>query len=232
MIASYGKFVFAVKKGKILTFDGLSLSQGFDVENQTVIGKKPSTLRKGPKLKEITLSMVLSVEYGVKNVRSEVEKWAKICEAGVPYYFVLGGKNLCSNKMLLLECPVKYQVISKDGACLKATIDLKFQEYVREGKVTKTGASGSSAALDSFINKLIKGLDGAKSEVPTTAPTYYNPLTGKTYDSSGKTVPKNKNSSIVSKKPVTIIMPGTDIKKMYELQQYVDGYNTQMKGGS
>jgi hypothetical protein len=59
----------------------------------------------------------------------------------IPYYFILAGKPLIPNKLLLDSVDISDTVIGPSGIFLKATLQLKFEEYVATGSAEQSKSS-------------------------------------------------------------------------------------------
>lgn len=81
IIGAYGDLVFSVSSQKVSTFDNLSLSASYSTETQEVIGKKPSTYKKGPGLDQLSYDVTLDQTLGI-DVEAEIKKWRDICKSG------------------------------------------------------------------------------------------------------------------------------------------------------
>lgn len=154
MLGAYGSLVFSVSSNKILTFDNLSQSSSYSTETQEVIGKKPSTYKKGPGLDQISFDVVLDQTLGV-DVEAEIKKWLDICNSGTAYHMNIGGKNITSNPLLLKSVDVAYAQISKSGKPIKANLSIKLEEYVRAGSA-KSSSSGTGGVSNEVYNALLK----------------------------------------------------------------------------
>lgn len=141
-IASFSNKIFEVNKTKMKTFNNFGWSIGLETEEQEKEGNKSSTYVKGFKLETINIDVILDKRFC--NVESEINDWKDICNKRVAYYFILGKVPVIPNKCLLLAVEVKDTIITSVGKFEKATLGLKFQEYVREGHKETKGKDDNS----------------------------------------------------------------------------------------
>lgn len=128
-VAVFGSKIFSTSLSRIYPLDGLSISGSINKETQDRQGQKPTTYIKGLGLEAISVSIPLVAQKTV-NVRSELDSWRKIRDARIPYYFIIAGKPLVSNKMLLESVDTSDVILDQNGNFIKATMQLKFEEYV------------------------------------------------------------------------------------------------------
>lgn len=136
-IASFAGKEFSVTSNRIYTFTDLSLSGGISTESQEREGQKPATYIKGKELENFSLSIPLSVQKNV-NIKTEFEGWKKIRDALKPYFFIMGGKPLIINKVLLKSVDLSDPIIDSSGTIIKGVLQLKFEEYVAAGSPDKS----------------------------------------------------------------------------------------------
>lgn len=163
-IASFSNKIFSINSNKIYTFSDLQYSTNYETEAQDVEGKKPSTYKKGSGLNAMSFSIKLDASFKV-NPRKEITDWENIKASGTPYPFILGNKSLGSNKWLLKDVSVSDMNIDNAGKILSATLNLKFEEYVRPG--SKSNSSSSKKAKKSAGVKTSVKVD-PKLLMPTT----------------------------------------------------------------
>lgn len=132
-IASFGNKVFNVSLNKIYTFDGYTRTSALNIEEQEVVGSKPSSYIKGSTLDDLGISINLKKMKGI-DVRKEINEWNAIKDSKVAQNFILGGSRVGANKYLLVSVSESDFLIDKEGRVLSAKLDLKFKEFVRLGK--------------------------------------------------------------------------------------------------
>lgn len=131
-IATFDKKTFNVSSNKILTFNNLSYGESLTVEQQEVIGQKPSTYIKGFSLMTIPLTVELKSTLGV-DVQAEIDDWLNMLRAKTKNYFFLGNKPVSRNKFLLTRVDIDGKAILNNGKVQSATLSIELQEYVRGG---------------------------------------------------------------------------------------------------
>lgn len=151
-IASFGNKTFSVSLDRIYPFTGFSLSGSIDKETQEREGQKPATYIKGLGLEALTISIPLAAQKNV-DIRSELGSWRSIRDAKVPYYFILAGKPIIQNKMLLESVGISDPVIDPSGNIIKGTLQLKFEEMAYQSFSSKTGSTrDNSSVVDTLVN--------------------------------------------------------------------------------
>lgn len=141
-IASFASKIFNVSGTNIYTFQDLQYSSSIQTEKQDAAGTKPSTYDKGPDLDNMSFTIKLDITFGV-NPRSEWEDWKNILNSGITYPFILGGRPLSRyNFKLISVTPSNFNIDNK-GNILALDLELKFDEYVREGSASSSSSSSS-----------------------------------------------------------------------------------------
>jgi phage protein U len=165
-IASFGSKEFSVSLNKIYPFGDFALSGSINKESQEREGQKPATYIKGLGLESLSISIPLIAQKSV-DIRKELGAWQAMRDARVPYYFVLAGKPVIPNKLLLESVEMSDPLIDVQGNMQRANIQLKFEEFAQSAsaaavkstkkrnnpsyaKATITGAQLSNAADDLF----------------------------------------------------------------------------------
>lgn len=130
-IAVYASKTFEVNTDKIYTFDDFQCSAALQTEKQDVENSKPSTYIKGADLETMNFKLKLDIAFGI-NPRREWEEWKEIMNAAKAYPFILGNKPYGGNWLLVSVGKSNVQ-IDNSGNILALELDLKFDEYVRQG---------------------------------------------------------------------------------------------------
>jgi hypothetical protein len=156
IIGAYGSLVFSVSSQKVNTFDNLSLSASYETETQEVIGKKPSTYKKGPGLDQISYDITLDQTLGI-DVEAEIKKWRDICKSGKAYHMNIGGKNITEYPLMLKSVDIGYKQIA-NKKIVKTVLNIKLEEFVRAGsaKSSSTGTGAGSGVSDYVSDALFK----------------------------------------------------------------------------
>ncbi len=123
-VATYGEKVFAVSSNKIYTFDSLSRTAGYNVEEQDNGTGKPKLKKKAPKLETMTFNIKLKADS--VNVRAEIKSW--ISMVGESHYFILGKDKYGTNKWKLIDVNVSDHEIILGGNFKEAVLSLSFEE--------------------------------------------------------------------------------------------------------
>ncbi|HYE80882.1 MAG TPA: phage tail protein [Clostridia bacterium] len=161
IIGAYGSLVFSVSSQKVSTFDNLSLSASYNTETQEVIGKKPSTYKKGPGLDQISYDVTLDQTLGI-DVEAEIKKWRDICKSGAVYHMNIGGKNISEFPLMLKSIEIAYKQIGADGKIVKVILSIKLEEYVRAGSAKSTGTGSGAGGVSADVSQALFGPDGTK----------------------------------------------------------------------
>ncbi len=169
IIGAYGSFVFSVSSEKVNTFDNLSLSASYNTETQEVIGKKPSTYKKGPGLDQLSYDVTLDQTMGI-DVESEIKKWRDICKSGDAFPMNIGGKNITEHPLMLKSVDIGYKQVGVDGKIIKAVLNVKLEEFVRPGSAKSSSTSSTAAAGGGVSEDVYKALFN-----PDTSKISYNP---------------------------------------------------------
>jgi hypothetical protein len=149
-IASFGGKEFTASTNRIYPFKDISLSGSISTESQERSGQKPATYIKGLGLEALSISIPLIAQTNL-NVRDELTSWQTIRDARVPYFFIIGGKPIIKNKLLLKGVEMSEAVIEQNGRILKATLQLQFEEYAAEGNSTKSADKRTNSNYEASL---------------------------------------------------------------------------------
>jgi len=139
-IASFAGKEFSASAAKLYPFMDFSLSGAILTEAQERAGQKPATYIKGLGLEAFSISIQLRAQASV-NIRDEMASWQAIRDARVPYFFIMGGKPIIPNKLLLKSVEISDAIIEQSGRILKATLQFQFEEYVAAASNSTKAAS-------------------------------------------------------------------------------------------
>lgn len=131
-LAVFGPKIFSTSLNRIYPFGDFSASGSISKETQEREGQKPATYIKGLGLESISVGVPLVKQKDV-DIRKEWESWKSIRDARVPYYFILAGKPIIPNKLILESVDLTDPVFSPGGEIVRGTIQLKFEEYAAAG---------------------------------------------------------------------------------------------------
>ena len=93
------------------------------------VGKKPKKQFLGPDAEQLTFTITLNAEHGVKP-RKTVEKIEKLIRKGKPQTVVIGSKKLGANKFAITEISESWETILNRGEVVKITCDITLEEYL------------------------------------------------------------------------------------------------------
>lgn len=129
-VGNLGKLItFRVSSKKVQTFSEMSRKvSGRWAEHETIKGKPKSEFL-GADLQEISLSIVLSANLGVKP-RKVLERIAKAVERGEHFPFVLNGKKVSKHDFKITESSESWEHVFSKGQLIHAKVDLVLREYV------------------------------------------------------------------------------------------------------
>lgn len=157
--AQFGTKKFEVKKDKIYTPKGTSISESIELEEEEVSKKKPTTKVKGIKLQ--TLSFEIQVDSRFVDVDNELRWWKNKLLAKSSEFFYLGKFKV--GKFYLTQYDIKDFELNKNGDYRKATISLSFTEdgtYANKTKInfetTNKKATSVKKSTSSSKSKNIK----------------------------------------------------------------------------
>lgn len=129
-IGNLGKLiVFEVSSKKVLTFNDMTKTVKGRWATHTAIGKKPVSEFLGADQGTLSLSIFLSATHGVKP-RDTINNIEKAVENGTPYLFVVGGRQVGSNKWVITDMSETWDEIIMDGRLVSANITINLAEYV------------------------------------------------------------------------------------------------------
>lgn len=129
-IGNLGKLiVFEVSSKKIQTFESMKQTVKGRWATHAVIGGKPISEFLGSDLSSITLTIMLSVNHGVRP-RATIEKIEKAVESGTPYPLVIGGKQVGKYQWKITSMSESWDKVIRDGALVEAKLTLTLEEYL------------------------------------------------------------------------------------------------------
>ena len=142
-IGSFGGVYFKCKRdgGKIhaRSFTDLSASYSANYGEHNRFKKTPYIELTSLNSREYTLSVYSSLEWGYNPSNTRKTLW-KYLKNGTPHYLVVGGKNICNNKLVITNMDVSYEVITPRGQVQRLKMDLTLREWVKKKKTKKKKA--------------------------------------------------------------------------------------------
>lgn len=172
----FGPKGFTVSQDKIITFDEFQLDSSLEVEKQDNPGSKPSTYIKNPGLDSFNMKVKLDSDFGVHPL-NQIEDWMKVKDAKNAYPFLIKGKPLLNTKWLLVSVQLSDTQYDRLGNLMRATLALKFDEFVKAGS-KKESSSSSSGGGSRGSGSSSSGSGYIKPLAPTTT-TIIQPINPK-----------------------------------------------------
>ena len=121
--------VFETSDVKILNFTKMQRTVKGRWASHSRIGKKPKKQFLGPDADQLTFSITLNAEHGVRP-RKTVENIEKLIKTGKPQIVVIGSKKVGSNKYAITEISENWDTILNQGEVVKITCDITLEEYL------------------------------------------------------------------------------------------------------
>ena len=129
-IGHIGKMVvFETSDAKILNFKKMQRTVKGRWTSHSRVGKKPKKQFLGPDSDQLTFTITLNAEHGVKP-RKTVENIEKLIRTGKPQTVVIGSKRVGSNKYVITEISENWNTILNRGEVVKITCDITLEEYL------------------------------------------------------------------------------------------------------
>ena len=129
-IGHIGKMVvFETSDAKILNFKKMQRTVKGRWTSHSRVGKKPKKQFLGPDSDQLTFTITLNAEHGVKP-RKTVENIEKLIRTGKPQTVVNGSKRVGSNKYVITEISENWNTILNRGEVVKITCDITLEEYL------------------------------------------------------------------------------------------------------
>lgn len=121
--------VFETSDRKILNFTKMQRTVKGRWASHSRIGKKPKKQFLGPDADQLTFSITLNAEHGVRP-RKTIENIEKLIRTGKPQTVVIGSKKVGSNKYAITEISENWKTILNKGEVVKITCDITLEEYL------------------------------------------------------------------------------------------------------
>ena len=121
--------VFETSDAKILNFKKMQRTVKGRWASHSRIGKKPKKQFLGPDADQLTFSITLNAEHGVRP-RKTIENIEKLIRTGKPQTVVIGSKKVGSNKYAITEISESWETILNKGEVVKITCDITLEEYL------------------------------------------------------------------------------------------------------
>ena len=121
--------VFETSDRKILNFTKMQRTVKGRWASHSRIGKKPKKQFLGPDADQLTFSITLNAEHGVRP-RKTIENIEKLIRTGKPQTVGIGSKKVGSNKYAITEISESWETILNKGEVVKITCDITLEEYL------------------------------------------------------------------------------------------------------
>lgn len=121
--------VFETSDRKILNFTKMQRTVKGRWASHSRVGKKPKKQFLGPDADQLTFTITLNAEHGVKP-RKTVENIEKLIRTGKPQTVVIGSKKVGSNKYAITGINENWETILNRGEVVKITCDITLEEYL------------------------------------------------------------------------------------------------------
>ena len=121
--------VFETSDAKILNFKKMQRIVKGRWASHSRVGKKPKKQFLGPDADQLTFTITLNAEHGVKP-RKTVENIEKLIRTGKPQTVVIGSKKIGSNKYVITEISENWETILNQGEVVKIICDITLEEYL------------------------------------------------------------------------------------------------------
>ena len=168
-LGNLGDIIFTVSSVKTLTFKDLSHSKSTKYHHHEVIGNKPLTEYIGCDLDKLTFSIELSHQLSV-DVREVLEKLNGYANEGTPLEFIVGNSPFGVDKWVIESVSTAYNIVYRNGAIYKATVDLSLEEYISDLALQPNSITNTT----SKIKKAIKFYTNVKTVSKTAISGGYN----------------------------------------------------------
>lgn len=121
--------VFETSDAKILNFKKMQRTVKGRWASHSRIGKKPKKQFLGPDADQLTFTITLNAEHGVKP-RKTVENIEKLIRTGKPQTVVIGSRKVGTNQYAITEISENWDTILNRGEVMKITCDITLEEYL------------------------------------------------------------------------------------------------------
>ena len=123
------KIVFETSDAKIFNFSKMQRTVKGRWASHSRVGKKPRKQFLGPDLDQVTFTITIKAEHGVKP-RKTVENIEKLIRTGKPQTVVIGKKKVGSHKYAITEISESWETILNEGEVVKIVCDITLEEYL------------------------------------------------------------------------------------------------------
>ena len=145
--ALWGPKGFLVSPSKIVPLVGLETDFAVKADTGNEVGGASTTNNRGRELQAVSFSTHYVRAAGV-DPRGQIAEWEALVGKSHPLY--IGGERFGPKKLMLKSVNASDILLSNTGIFLRATVVLKFEEYVNEasaGAMNATASAADKAAL-------------------------------------------------------------------------------------
>lgn len=121
--------VFETSDAKILNFKKMQRIVKGRWASHSRVGKKPKKQFLGPEADQLTFTIVLNAEHGVKP-RKTVENIETLIRTGKPQTVVIGNRKVGTGKYAIIEISESWDTILNQGEVVKIICDITLEEYL------------------------------------------------------------------------------------------------------
>ena len=121
--------VFETSDAKILNFKTMQRTVKGRWASHFCINQKPKKQFLGSDADQITFTIILNAEHGVKP-RKTIEKIEKLIQTGIPQTVVIGSRKVGSNPYVVTEISESWDTILNHGEVVKIVCDITLEEYL------------------------------------------------------------------------------------------------------
>lgn len=121
--------VFETSDAKILNFKKMQRIVKGRWASHSRVGKKPKKQFLGPDTDQLTFTIVLNAEHGVKP-RKTVENIEMLIQTGKPQTVVIGNRKVGAGKYAIIEISESWDTILNQGEVVKIICDITLEEYL------------------------------------------------------------------------------------------------------
>ena len=128
-IGSFGKsIIFETSDKRILTPNGLQKKISARWQKHDLINATPRQQFIGPDLDQVTFTITLDANHGVKP-RKTMENIQKLIKNGTPDRLVIGKSAVGAGKYVITEVSESWDRILNKGELLQAKVDITLEQY-------------------------------------------------------------------------------------------------------
>lgn len=121
--------VFETSDARILNFTKMQRTVKGRWASHPIVGQKPKKQFLGPDAEQITFSITLNAEHGVKP-RKTMENIEELIHTGSPQTVVIGSRKVGQNQYVITEASESWDTILNKGEVVKITCDITLEEYL------------------------------------------------------------------------------------------------------